>query len=92
MYVLREHKRPHPEFSAQAWAPWTEGTRNCLEKVQQRAVKMISGLKSNICEDMTLRELNLPTMLERRHRTDMARVHKILHGRGGRDDTTWFRE
>jgi hypothetical protein len=45
-YVL--NVRPHPEFSAQALAVWTGGTRNCLEKVQQRAVKMISRLKNNI--------------------------------------------
>ncbi len=39
---------------------------------------------------MTRRELNLPTMLERRHQADLAMVYKILHGRGCMDDTTWF--
>jgi ribonuclease P/MRP protein subunit RPP40 len=68
---------------------WTEGDRNCLEKVQQRAVKMISGLKSNIYKER-LRELNLQTLSESRHQADMAMVHKILHGRGGLDYTTWF--
>jgi hypothetical protein len=52
-------------------------------------VKVISGLKSNIYEEW-LRELNLPTMSERRHQADMAMVHKIIHGRGGLDYTTWF--
>jgi hypothetical protein len=37
-----------------------------------------------------LRELDLQTVSERRHQADMARVHKILHGRGGLDYTTWF--
>jgi hypothetical protein len=50
---------------------------------------MVSGLKSNIYEER-LRELNLPTLLERRHQADMAMVHKILHGKGGLDHTTWF--
>ncbi len=50
---------------------------------------MISGLKSNIYEEQ-LRELNLQTLSERRHQSDMAMVHKILHGRGGLDYTTWF--
>jgi hypothetical protein len=36
-----------------------------------------------------LRELNLPTLLERLHQMDMAMVHKIL-GKGGLDHTTWF--
>jgi hypothetical protein len=50
---------------------------------------MVSGLKSNVYEER-LRELNLPTLLERRHQADMAMVHKILYGRGGLDHTTWF--
>jgi hypothetical protein len=45
-----------------------EGDRNCLEKVQQRAIKMVSGLKSNIYEER-LRELNLPTLLGDTRRT-----------------------
>ncbi len=89
MRLYKQYVRPHLEFSTQAWAPWTEGDRNCLEKVQQRAVKMVSGLKSNVYEER-LRELNLPTLLQRRHQADMAMVHKILHGKGGLDHTTWF--
>jgi hypothetical protein len=50
---------------------------------------MVSGLKSIVYEER-LRELNLPTLLERRHQKDMAMVHKILHGKGGLDHTTWF--
>jgi hypothetical protein len=80
--LYKQYVRPHLEFSIQAWAPRTEGDRNCLEKVQQRAIKMVSGLKSNIYEER-LRELNLPILLERRHQMDMAMVHKILHGKGG---------
>jgi hypothetical protein len=50
---------------------------------------MISGLKSNTYEER-LRELTLQTLSERRHQADMAMVHKVLHGRGGLDYTTWF--
>jgi ribonucleases P/MRP protein subunit RPP40 len=46
--LYKQYVRPHLEFSSPPWAPWTEGDRNCLEKVQQRAIKMVSGLKSNI--------------------------------------------
>ncbi len=69
--LYKQYVRPHLEFSTPAWAPWTEGDRNCLEKVQQRASKMVSGLKSNIYEER-LSELNLPTLLERRHQADMV--------------------
>ncbi len=52
---------------------------------------MVSGLKSNIYEER-LSKLNLPvpTLLERQHQVDKAMVHKILHGKGGLDHTTWF--
>ncbi len=40
--------------------------------------KMISGLKSNNCEER-LRELNLPTVLERRHQADMVMDMDIVH-------------
>jgi ribonuclease P/MRP protein subunit RPP40 len=89
MRLYKQYVRTHLEFSTQAWAPWTEGDRNCLEKVQQRAVKMVSGLKSNVYEER-LRELSLPTLLERRHQMDMAMVHKIPNCKGGLDHTTLF--
>ncbi len=58
--LYKHYVRPHLKFSTQAWAPWTEGDRKSLEKVQQRAVKMMSGLKSNIYEER-LRELKRPS-------------------------------
>jgi hypothetical protein len=50
---------------------------------------MVSGLKSNSYEER-LRELDMPTLSERRHQADMVMVHKILHEKGGLDHTTWF--
>jgi hypothetical protein len=50
---------------------------------------MVSGLKSNIYEER-LQELNMPTLLERRHQADMVMAHKILHEKGGLDHNTWF--
>jgi ribonuclease P/MRP protein subunit RPP40 len=87
--LYKQYVRPHLEFSTPAWAPWTEGDRNCLEKVQQRAIKMVFGLKSNIYEER-LRELNMPTLLERRHQADMVMVHKILHEKGGLDGSHYL--
>jgi hypothetical protein len=87
--LYQQYVRPHLEFSTPAWAPWTEADRNCLEKVQQRAIKMVSGLKSNTYEER-LQELKMPTLLERRHQADMVMTHKILHEKGGLDHTTWF--
>jgi ribonuclease P/MRP protein subunit RPP40 len=64
-------------FASPAWSPWLEADKEVLEKVQRRAVNMISGLKAKTSEDK-LRELGLTTLEERRHQTDMAQVYKIV--------------
>ena len=89
MRLYKQYVRPHLEFSTQAWAPWTKADKACLEKVQQRAVRQVSGLASTSYEDRLL-ELNLPSLEERRHQADMCMVHKILQGRGGLNAETWF--
>jgi hypothetical protein len=73
----------------QAWSPWSEADKASLEKIQQHAVKMVSGLKGVTYEER-ITELGLPTLEERRHQSDMAMVHKILQGPGQLDHTVWF--
>ena len=87
LYV--QYVRPHLEFSTQAWSPWTAEDKQVLERVQQRAVRMVSGLTSREYEDR-LKELGLKTLEERRHLADMAIVHKIMHRMGGLEPETWF--
>ena len=65
------------------------GGKDCLEKVQRRAVRMISGLASNDYMDR-LAELGLETLEERRHRIDMAQVYKIVTGKDKVKSDTWF--
>ena len=60
-----------------------------MEKVQQRAIKMVSGLRGRTYEER-LRELDLTTLEERRHQADMAMVHKIVHRQSGLEPETWF--
>jgi ribonuclease P/MRP protein subunit RPP40 len=43
LYV--QYVRPHLEFAATAWSPSLEADKAVLEKIQQRAVTMVSGLK-----------------------------------------------
>ena len=50
-----------------------------LEQVQQRAVNMVVGLKSNSYEGK-YKELNITSLHERRMRGDMIQVWKYLHG------------
>jgi hypothetical protein len=42
LYVL-----PHLDIAVPAWCPWTKTDADALEKVQRRAVNMVSGLKSH---------------------------------------------
>jgi hypothetical protein len=36
--------RPHLEFAVQEWSPWTHQDREELERVQKKAVGMVSRL------------------------------------------------
>jgi hypothetical protein len=87
--LYKQYVRPHLEFSTPAWSPWTEGDKKILEKVQQRAVNMVSGLASKTYEER-LKELNMETLEERRYMADMTMVRNIMHARGGLRPETWF--
>lgn len=89
--LYKQYVRPHLEFCTQAWSPWYEEDKALLEKVQQRAIRMVSGLRAHTYDER-LKELNLTTLEERRHQADMAMVHRIMHGHGGLDPGTWFEE
>ncbi len=43
LYV--QYVRPHLEFASPAWSPWNQGDQDELEKVQQKAVSMVTGLR-----------------------------------------------
>jgi hypothetical protein len=77
--LYKQYVRPHVQFAVQAWSPWTLQDREVPEKVQKRAVGMVSGLKGRTYEEK-LEELGLTTLEERRHQADMAQVYKIVTG------------
>ena len=87
--MYTQYVRPHPEFSTQAWSPWTEADKAVLEKVQKKVVGMVSGLKEREYMDR-LKELQLETLAERRHQAEVHMMHKIVHAQGGLDLNTWF--
>ena len=78
--LYRTYVRPHLEFLVPAWAPSTRENIECLEKVQRRAVGMVSGLVGRDYESRLL-ELGMVTIEERRHQIDMVQIYKILHGK-----------
>jgi hypothetical protein len=87
LYV--RYVRPHLEFSSPAWSPWLEGDKEALEKIQKRAVGMVSGLKANSYEEK-LKELGLTSLEERRHQADMLQTYKIIQGKDKVNTGTWF--
>jgi ribonucleases P/MRP protein subunit RPP40 len=88
--LYKQYVRPHLEFAVQAWSPWHQADKDALEKVQRRAIGMVSGLQSRVYEDR-LRELKLTTLEERRHQADMQLMHKIMSGASQLDRSVWFR-
>merc|ERR1719319_750703 len=78
--LFTTYVRPHLEYCVQSWNPWTIGDKNLLEKVQERAIRMVSGLEGRTYEERLL-ELGLTTLEQRRERGDMIEVYKILTGK-----------
>ena len=70
--------RPHLEYAAAAWCPWTQKLVDLIEGVQRRGTKLIPNLKDLSYQDR-LRALKLPTLRYRRLRGDMIETYKILN-------------
>ena len=87
--LYKQYVRPHLEFASCAWSPWTNEDIETIEKIQKRAVSLISGLQGPNYEDK-LKELRLDSLKDRRVRADMIQVYKILNGIDAVDSNTWF--
>ena len=77
LYV--QYVRPHVEFAAPAWSPWLREDIETIEKVQRKAVGMISGMKGRSYEEKC-RELGIETLEERRKKQDLFEAFKIMKG------------
>jgi hypothetical protein len=89
MNLYKQYVRPHLEFAAPAWSPWNRGDIACLEKIQERAVKAVSGLRGRTYSER-LRELDLPTLEARRKEADMVQMHKIMCDEASEYCEQWF--
>ena len=88
--LYKTYVRPHLEYCQAAWSPWLEGDKKVLEKVQERALRMISNLKGKCYEDR-LKEVGMTTLEERRRRGDMIATFRILTGKDLVNPNQWFR-
>ena len=81
--------RSHMEYAAQAWSPGYKKDIELLEKVQQRATKLVHSIKNETYERRRFL-LKLPTLKDRRLRGDLIQVYKIVHGLENVDCSKFF--
>ena len=87
--LYKLYVRPHLEFATPAWRPWAKGDVDALEKVQIRAVNMISGM-GELTYEQRLQELHMDTLEDRRKDSDMFETFKIMKGISKVNRATWF--
>ena len=79
---------PHLCYAAPAWSPYHKGDKEVLQRVQRRAVMMVTNLTGTYEERLVA--LNLRTLEERRTRGDLIESYKILTGKYNVSLDTWF--
>ena len=89
MDLYKQYVRPHLEFAVPAWSPWTQGDIETLERVQRRAVRMVSGLQGTSYQEK-LKEMGLLSLEDRRLQYDLVQTFKIIRGFDQVDHRTWF--
>ena len=81
--------RPKMEHAVSVWRPWQKGEIECLEKVQKRMVRMLTGVSGSDYEDK-LEKIGLTTLEERRSRGDMVETYKTMKGKNRVSRNDWF--
>ena len=87
--LYKVYVRPHLEYAVASWSPWTVGDREVLEKVQRRALGMVSNMRGRSYEDR-LTEAGLTNLVDRRVRGDMIETYKIMSGKDRVDPRIFF--
>ena len=70
--------RPKMEYAETVWSPYKKKHVKKLERIQRMATKMVPELEELTYEER-LREINLPTLEERRERGDLITVFKLYN-------------
>jgi hypothetical protein len=77
--LYKQYIRRHLEFASPACSPWNVGDQDELERVQQKAIKILTGLKGEKCEEKC-QELGLETLKERRLQQGLMLAYKFIGG------------
>ena len=87
--LYRVYVRPHLEYAVTSWSPWSVGDKEVLERVQKRALRMVSNLRGRQYEERLV-EAGMTSLEDRRERGDMLATYKILSGKDRVDPRTIF--
>ena len=69
--LYRVYVRPNLKYVVSSWCPWLQADKEMLEKVQRRAIKMVSNFQARNYED-NLKEAGMTTFGQRRERGDLV--------------------
>ena len=72
-----------------SWSPWTVGDNKVLERVQRRALRMVSNLRGRTYETR-LEEVGMTSLEDRRVRGDMITTYRIMTGKDKVDPGLFF--
>ena len=87
--LYKVYVRPHLEYAVVSWCPWTVGDKEVLERVQRRALRMVSNLRGRTYE-ARLEEVGMTSLEDRRVRGDMITTYRILTGKDKVDPGLFF--
>ena len=87
--LYKKYVRCHMEFSVSAWSPWSVADKEALQRVQRRAIAMVSGLTETTYKER-LEEIGLMSLETKRIRFDMIETFKMLNSFSDVDYTNWF--
>jgi len=71
--------RPHLEFCTSAWSPYYAKDKVLIEKIQRRFTRMIPHLRHLPYEERLVK-LRLWSLEDRRIRSDLLEIYKMIHG------------
>jgi len=77
--IYKTYVRPTLEYAVQVWNPMKIGDIQALEKVQRRALSLVTD-QGYMPYENKLQALGIPTLEARRQRGDMIEVFRILNG------------
>ena len=73
--LYKVYVRPHLEYAVASWSPWSVEDVEMLEKVQRRALGMVSNLRGRTYE-ARLVEAGMISLSDRRRRGDMIQTYR----------------